>query len=176
MPLLRFQSFLIIIIFMTGSLSVVSADELGKTIFRSAGRVLLRAQSPFDDRAFEQDFDENRFETSENTEIDESYTVEHVSCGCPDCLATDEDNQSFLGRLKIKSRKFRQTMYFWSRKKNRKLLFPTCAPLCSPNFGYYPTRWRPFPPLVCEPLPATTNAAPPLPVASFLTPIDDFAQ
>ena len=176
MPLLRFQSFLIIIIFTTGSLSVVSAEELGKKVFRPAGRVLLRAQSPFDDAAFERDFVENRFDTSENSPMDESSTVEHIFCGCPDCLATDEDNESFFGRLKIKSRKFRQKMYFWSRKKNRKLLYPTCAPLCSPNFGYYPTRWRPFPPLVCEHPPKTSNAAPPLPAASFLTPIDDFDQ
>jgi hypothetical protein len=177
MPMLRFHSLLIIVVLSTGSLSVVSADDdLGSKNFRPPGRVLLRAQSPFDDTEFEQGFVDNRIETSENTALDESFIVEHVNCGCPDCLGTDEDNQSFFGRLKIKSRKFRQKMYFGSRKKNRKLLFPICAPLCSPNFGYHPTRWRPFPPLVCEYPPATSTDTTPLPAASFLTPIDDFNQ
>ncbi len=176
MPLLRLHSLLIIIVFTMGSLSVASADELGKQVFRPVGRVLLRAQSPFDDTSFEQDFVENQIDASENTAIDQSSTVEYVISGCPDCLATDEDNESFFGRLKIKTRKFRKKMYFWSRKNNRKLLFPICAPLCLPNFGYHPTQWRPFPPLVCESYPATPNAAPPLPAASFLTPIDDYAQ
>lgn len=155
MPILRFQSFLITIVFTTGSLSVVFADDLENKRFPPAGRVVFRAQSPFDDTDFEQDFVEYLIDESENTAMDESFTAEHVLCGCPDCLATDEDNESFFGRLKIKTRKFRQKMYFWSRKKNRKLLFPICAPLCSPNFGYHPTQWRPFPPLLCESLPAT---------------------
>ena len=178
MPLLRFQSVLIIIVFTTGTLSVATADELGKQVFRPGERVFLRAQSPFDGRSFEQDFVENQFHASENTARDESSTVEYVISGCPDCLATDEDkdNESFFGRLKIKSRKFRQKIYFWSRNKNRKLLYPTCAPLCLPNFGYHPTRWRPFPPLVCEYPPATSQSTPPLPAASFLTPIDEFTQ
>ena len=176
MPLLRFQSVLIIIVFTTGPLSVASAGELGSPVFRPVGRVLFRAQSPFDDAAFEQDFIENRFDTSNNTAMDESSTVEYVISGCPDCLATDEDHDSFFGRLKIKSRKFRQKLYFWSRNKNRKLLYPICAPLCLPNFGYHPTRWRSFPPLVCEFPPATSKSAPLLPEASLLTPIDDDDQ
>jgi hypothetical protein len=176
MRLLRFHSFLIIVVITTGSLSAVSADGLVTNVFRPVGKVLFRAQSSFDHTTYEQDFVENRIDTLANTAIDESFTVEHVNCGCPDCLATDEDNDSFFGRLNIKTRKFRQKMYFWSRKKNRKLLFPTCAPLCLPNFGYHPTRWRPFPPLVGECLPVTSDAAPPLPAASFLTPINDFAQ
>lgn len=157
-----------------GSLSVATADELGSNPFRPVGRVLFRAQSSFDDSAFEQDFVENQIENSQSISMDESSSVEHVFCGCPNCLATDEDNESFFGRLKIKSRKFRKKMYFWSRTKNRKLLFPTCAPFCSPNFGYYPTRWRPFPPLVCEPLPETSVAAPPLPAEAFRVPAEEF--
>ena len=63
MPILRFQSILIIIVFTTGSLSVVSADDFGNKLFPPIGRVVFRAQSSFDDTAFEQDFVEPRSET-----------------------------------------------------------------------------------------------------------------
>ena len=96
MPLLRFQSVLIIIVFTTGPLSVASAGELGSPVFRPVGRVLFRAQSPFDDAAFEQDFIENRIDTSGNTALVEPSTLEHVIYGCSDCLTTDEDNESFF--------------------------------------------------------------------------------
>lgn len=38
---------------------------------------------------------------------------------------------------------------------------PTCAPYCSPFFGYYPTTWRPWPRLCAEPAPLGPLEAPP---------------
>ena len=128
----------------------------------------------------------NNFEISQTTIQDSAYTEEYdphyniselklgyedldpSSVFCPSCLSTDDDESTRWGRLKIKIRDLRMNTYLWSRKNNRKLLNPVCSPVCHPNYGYHQTRWRTFPPLVCDPPPAAGyQSLPPEPVTAL---------
>lgn len=59
----------------------------------------------------------------------------------------------------------------WRRclQRHKGLQRPECPPFCDPNFGYYPTCWRKFPP-ICRPCPPANCApgyAPPAPGSSM---------
>ena len=131
-------------------LTTIDADGDFKLPLRSVNNSEI-GQTTIQDSAFAEMYDPNYNFSEPQLAYEE---VDSSSVFCPTCLETDDDESTHWGRLKIKIRNLRMKNYLWSRKKNRKLLNPVCSPVCHPNYGYHQTRWRTFPPLVCDPSPA----------------------
>lgn len=135
---------------------------------QQTGKAVLRAQSPGDSDGYGADSGVTSVHASSRTMVSEPVLVHEAGCGCLYCLPTEDDDSTFFGRLKIKSREMRRKVYLWSRNKNRYFLNPVCSPLCAPNFGYYRTRWRTFPELPCNDpgIPPEPEPAPMSPVSA----------
>ena len=72
----------------------------------------------------------------------------------------DEDNCNGDSCCDVAARRLHRRWYFKMQDHCRHFLYPVCPPYCAPNYGHYPTCWRPFPPS-CHPCP---------PAGAFLAP------
>lgn len=97
------------------------------------------------------------------------FATEGQHCRDPNCTECEAEKGSWMSRS---SRSLRR---WWHRKHQRKkgLHNPEYAPLYEPNWGYHPTCWRKFPPIVCPCPPANPGLLapgrltnPPSPTAS----------